>query len=73
MLQTLFIQRQLSTMTCNEHDKMAHINVKAIGVNIELELKDVCCENFEKRLVTKFDEFLDSNVLNLMNDLRKDK
>jgi hypothetical protein len=52
---------------------MAHINVKAIGVNIELELKDVCCENFEKRLVTKFDEFLDSNVLNLMNDLRKDK
>ena len=72
-LQTLFIQRQLSMMRCREHDASAIVKTTVHNSEIELHLENVCCESFEKELVNKFDEFLDSNVLNLMDELRKKK
>ncbi len=68
-LQLLFIQRQLGLMTCNEHHKSAGIQLHKTDDNLELQLTDACCEKFENEIVNKFDEFLDSNVLNLVDEL----
>lgn len=68
-LQLLFIQRQLGLMTCNTHHKSAGVKLNKSNDNLELELTDACCEKFEQEIVNKFDEFLDANVLNLVDEL----
>ncbi len=68
-LQLLFIQRQLGLMTCQEHHQSAGIQLHKTAENLELQLSDACCEKFENEIINKFDEFLDSNVLNLVDEL----
>jgi hypothetical protein len=68
-LQLLFIQRQLGLMTCSIHQKSAGVKLNKINDNLELELTDACCEKFEQEIVKKFDEFLDTNVYNLVDEL----
>ncbi len=68
-LQLLFIQRQLGQMTCSEHHKAAGIQLHKTGDHVELQLTDACCEKFENEIVNKLDEFLDTNVLNLVDEL----
>lgn len=68
-LQLLFIQRQLGLMCCDEHKKSAAVQLHKTDDNLELQLTNTCCEAFEQEIVNKFDEFLDTNVLNLVDEL----